>query len=362
MSPAVLLDASQLSGQSAWSGIGTYVRELVTALSARDDVRIEAMASTDAKLPPNVVRRPITRRFREGRPAVWEHELRRGWEIRRRGELVFHNPNPHAPLVAGRGWVQTLHDVIPLVSDDPDLAALKRRFRLFGPRYRRADVVIAVSRHAADEGIRIWDLDPTRVEVIHHGVGAEFCPSSEGPADPPYISIAAEYSRRKGFDTAFDVIGALAEDGYPHRLVVAGRVQAWLQSEFDRVLASAPRPDRVDAVGFVPDLAPVLQRATVHLATSRYEGFGLPVLEAMACGVPVVAFANSSIPEVLGDAGVLVTNGDVGSMVKAVEGLLDDPIQRADLSAAGIERAAAFSWEASAAGHADVYARVAARH
>jgi glycosyltransferase involved in cell wall biosynthesis len=357
----VLLDASQLSGQSAGSGIGTYVRELLAALSERDDVEVEAMATADADLPEGVNRRPITRVFRDGRPAVWEHESRRSWEIRARRGAVFHNPNPHAPLFPGGRWVQTLHDVIPLVYDDPVLSAVKKRFQRYGPRYRHADAVIAVSRHAASEGIRLLDLDPSRIEVIPHGVGTEFKPSPEGPAEPPYISVAGEYARRKGFDAAFAAIGAIAGDGYPHRLVVAGRVQAWLRDEFERLLASAPRRDRVEVMGFVPDLASVYQGATVHLVTSRYEGFGFPALEAMACGVPVVAFANTSIPEVVGDAGILVPDGDVAAMVKAVEGLLDDPAHRAHLSAAGLARAAGYTWDASAAAHAAVYARVANR-
>lgn len=359
MTVPVWLDATQLSGQSAWSGIGTYVRELVQRLDERPDIRLSALATDDIELPRGVSRRSVTRRTREGRRAVMEHEIRRTFELMGRHGAVFHNPNPHAPAVCGGPWVQTLHDLIPLVYDDPALAGLRSRFRRFGPRYRRADAVIAVSRHAADEGIRLWGLDPGRIEVVHHGVGAQYVPSNLRRQEPGYVSVVSEFSRRKGFDLAFQAIAALAEAGYPQRLVVAGRVQEWLRADFDAMLASAPRPDRIEVLGFVDDLPAVYQGATVHLVTSRYEGFGFPALEAMACGVPVVAFANSSLPEVIGDAGILVPDGDVAAMVAAVRRLLDDSSLRADLAEAGVERARRFTWAESASRHAEVYSKVA---
>ena len=359
MKTHVLIDATQLSGQSARSGIGTYIKELLGALAVRTDSEVTALATRDVSLPSGVMHRPVTRRIRDGRPAVIEHEVRRFLEIRGRNGQVFHNPNPHAPLACPAPWVQTLLDLIPLVYDDPALAGLEKRFRRFGPRYRRADAVVAISRHAADEGIRLWGLDPARIEVVHLGVGPQFGPVQGGPADPPYLSLVSEYSRRKGFDLAFAVIAELADAGYPHRLVVAGRVQDWLRAEFASLLASARRPDRIEMLGFVDDLPAVYQGATVNLVTSRYEGFGLPALEAMACGVPVVAFSNSSIPEVVGDAGLLVPDGDVPAMVAAVRSLLDEPFRRAEMAQAGLERAGTFTWAASAAGHAEVYAKVA---
>jgi glycosyltransferase involved in cell wall biosynthesis len=109
---------------------------------------------------------------------------------------------------------------------------------------------------------------------------------------------------------------------------------------------------------FVDDLASVYRRADVFLYTSRYEGFGLPALEAMASGTPVVAFANSAIPEVVEDGGLLVPDGDVRAMVDGVRSLMDDRSRRDEIRSRGLERAKQFSWDRSVAIHADVYRSV----
>jgi glycosyltransferase involved in cell wall biosynthesis len=223
-------------------------------------------------------------------------------------------------------------------------------------------VVIAVSRHSADQGIRLLGLDPRQVEVIYHGVSPEFVPTAAPPdADPPYLLVVSEFSARKGFAEAFAVIGALTNAGYPHRLKVAGKVPPWLQTDLDRLYASAPRPDRVDLLGLVPDLVGLYQGASITLVPSRYEGFGLPAAEAMACGSPVVAFANSATAEVVAQGGVLVPDGDVIAMEKAVRAILDHEDRRAELREAAVRRAASFRWEDSARHHADIYREVAAR-
>lgn len=356
---SVLLDASQLTGQSAHGGIGSYVSGLLAGLVTDANVRVVALATDDAVLPERVSRQRIGRHFRTGRPAIYEHEIRRLTEVRLAEVDVFHNPNPHAPIRPPHPWVQTLFDVIPLVFDDPSAARVKRRFERFGPRYARADGVIAISRHAADEGMRLLGIGASAIEVVPLGVGEEFSPGGRTATDPPYLFMVCGYERRKGLAETLAILDALVDAGYPHRLLIAGEVPPWVADDFAARLRSCAHPERVDVLGFVEDLPSLYRGATLLLSTSRYEGFGLPALEAMACATPVVAFANTAIPEVLGDAGTLVLDGDVDAATRAVRRILDSPAYRADLSALARQRADHFSWAKAAGAHAEVYARVA---
>jgi glycosyltransferase involved in cell wall biosynthesis len=362
--PSVLIDASALSSVASGSGIGTYVRNLLASLAAEphQDLTVNALATVGAPLPLGIGRRPIRRRVTErARGEVIEHAVMLPIDVLRRrapGE-VFHNPGFHAPCGIRGPWVQTLLDVIPLVVDDPDVRHLRKRWKRFGPRYLKADAIIAISRHAADEGIRLLGLDPDRVFVAHLGVNPMFAPGPDGPADPPYLLVVSEYSRRKGFDRAFAAIAALADAGYPHTLKVVGRVHDWGREELRTLHAGSGRPERVEILGFVPDLAALYRGATAVLMTSRYEGFGLPAVEAMASGVPVVAFANTAVAEIVDGAGQLVPDGDVPAMVQAIRSVLDSSDEAFEWRQRGLARAAEMTWAKSAAIHAEVYRLVA---
>jgi glycosyltransferase involved in cell wall biosynthesis len=248
--------------------------------------------------------------------------------------------------------------VIPLVYDSPDLARLKANWKRFGPRYRNAAAVIAISQHARDEGVRVLGLNADRVHVARLGVDANFRPGADGPSDPPYLLVVGEFSRRKGFSEAFAVIDALVDSGYPHRLVVAGRVHNWARQELMALHAAARHPERIELCDFVPDVVSLYQGATGFLVTSRYEGFGLPALEAMACGVPVVAFANSALMEVVDGGGVLVEDGNVEAMTTAIRQIIDSPFLAEEQREKGLAHASTFTWAHSAAVHAEVYRSV----
>ena len=182
-------------------------------------------------------------------------------------------------------------------------------------------------------------------------------------SDPPHLLYVSAYGPHKGYSEAFEVLSALADRGLPHRLKMVGTVARRMQPLI-RMQANALRHrDRIDLLGVVsPDeLLELYQRADAVIVTSRYEGFGLPAVEAMATGSPVVAFANSSLPEVIGQAGVLVPDGDVAAFADAVASVVTDRARWDELSNAGLERATQFSWRRTASETAAVLRSVARR-
>jgi glycosyltransferase involved in cell wall biosynthesis len=351
----VLIDASALTDDSSQRGIGRYLRGLLEGLGASSDVSVLALCRPAAPLPDGI-ERLTAYRFAPGRFRSAERELLLPWDLRRRPVDVVHSAALDPPRSCPVPWVQTIQDVIPLVFDDPELAVERRRWERQAPRLRRAQTIVVPSRHTADTAIAALDLDPRRVVIIPHGVDSRFAPPQDRrPAGQPYLLFVSEYSRRKGYPEAFSVIGALSARGYAHQLRVTGRIAPWVQSTVEALVAAAPAPERIALMGFVDDLVSEYQNADVFISTSRYEGFGFPALEAMACGTPVVGFANSAVTEVVGDAGILVPDGDTVAMAAAVRRVLDDPSLRADLAGRGIERARDFTWARSAADHADAF-------
>jgi glycosyltransferase involved in cell wall biosynthesis len=358
-SSTIVVDGRRLGEGSAYRGIGTYVRNLLAGLVAVDGIEVKALATADTPLPPGVTRVPL-RRWAGGRLLTLEHDLRLAADLRRSGAAVAHSPALDPPRRSPVPWVQTVHDLIPLAFDDAEFAIERRRWRRYGPRIRRAAAVVTPSRHSADHAADALGLDRSRVHVIPHGIEPQF---RRGPplSARPYVLYVGAWGPHKGYAEAMEAVAALADAGHPHRLVIAGRQDDWMRGRIQRVLDRARRPDLVDVVGFVDDLPALYRGAAALLVTSRHEGFGLPALEAMACGTPVVAFANTAIPEVVGDGGALVADGDVGELVSAVRAVLEDEDLRRSSVERGIARASQFSWRRSAEAHAEVYLAVQSR-
>ena len=295
--------------------------------------------------------------------------------LRRLRVDVFHGmDHVGIPLVGRSGkYVVTVHDVIPLILPETFTPRHRLVVRLALARVRRkADLVVVPSHAVKRDVVRRVGLPENRVVVTHEGCEPRFRPVRSAAArrdvaaryglPPRYVLAVGTLEPRKNLTTLLEAFARLRLDGEVDadlRLVLAG-ARGWLDEPIFATVRSLGLEDAVRFTGFVDDadLPAVYSGAALFVFPSLHEGFGLPLLEAMACGVPVVTSNISSMPEVAGDAAVLVDPRDTDGLAAAIARLLRDEALRDRLREAGIARARQFSWEATARRTLDAYASV----
>ena len=346
----VLIDAVSLGGAGGDRGTGTYITQLLTHLARQEELDVQALCRPDVGLPPGVKRVQV-RRSRPGRFQFVEHDLRLPLDLLRTESDVFHGAAATPPVRCRRPWVETIFDVIPLTIDSPDLRSERGRWKSIARRMRRADALIATSSFTATEAIRVLGVDPAKLYVAHLAAAPEFTPPEDrSAAARTSLLFVGGSEPRKRLDHAMAVASLVRDAGFPHRLRVCGPA------------ALTPSPaEAIDVAGRVDDIGAEYRRAALLLVTSRAEGFGLPAVEAMACGTPVVAYANTATSEVVGSGGTLVPDGDIAAMSAAVTQLLESEAVWTEASERALDRAADFTWRRCAQIHADVYRDVAAK-
>jgi glycosyltransferase involved in cell wall biosynthesis len=294
-----------------------------------------------------IVAQPRPRARRRMLAQTWEQVALPAQAARLRAALVF-SPANLAPLAWPRN-VLVMHDAAVL--REPE--AYSRAYRAWHARAglacaRRAVAVITVSEFSRRELVELGGLDPSRLTVIPGGVHARFTAQAD-PApvarrlglDRPYALMIATDDRRKNVEKLAPVATALARQGMD--VVWAGDRRPYF--------ATAAAAAGVRSVGYVDDadLPGLYAGARAFVLPSRYEGFGLTCLEAMACGTPVVAADRAALPETCGDAALLVDPDDGEALTQAVLIAAGDVAARGALRAAGLRRAAQFSWDRTAA-------------
>ena len=290
---------------------------------------------------------------------------------------VFHSPDFTLPPVWRARAVLTVHDLSFLRVPECFTGALRRYLERVVPRsVRRADHVIADSHSTKRDLVELLGTPAGKVTVIHSGVEPRFRPiidrAALGPVRQRYdlperfIISVGTLQPRKNFATLVEAFARLKSEtgnwkpgARSLKLVIAGG-RGWLYEEiFARVEALGLQGD-VLFPGFVADedLPALYNLAEAFVLPSLYEGFGLPPLEAMACGTPVVTSNVSSLPEVVGDAGLMVEPTDVESLAAAIERVLEDGDLRREMVQRGLARAKEFTWERAARRLLGVYTRM----
>jgi len=358
------------------AGIGRYVRDLIRALAAHDRstaYRLFVAGAPRDSLPPapgpNFQWRP-TRITPRWFARLW-HRLQLPLPVETfTGKVrLFHATDfTLPPTLPGTKTLLTVHDLSFVRAPETSTPVLKAYLDRVVPRSaRRATHVLADSQATKDDLIELYGMPPEKITVLLSGVNPEFKPVTDTNSlravrqryqipDNPYIMSIGTVQPRKNYARLITALAALGPAHEDVHLVIAGG-RGWLDSPIFRAVYDQGLEDRVHFIGFARDEdLPALYSGAACLAyPSLYEGFGFPVLEAMACATPVVTSTISSMPEVAGDAALLVDPYSVEAIAEALGRLLSDSELRETLVRRGIEQAAQFTWSRTARQLREIY-------
>ena len=354
-------------------GVGTYIRNLVPALAGRDP-SLE-VSLFHARFPQSRPSEPWMDGFAEEEVPGSIRSLYPRWNLTGRPALpasirsadLVHAMSASAvpPAAQGQRLVVTVHDLA--FDRYPGLfpRAWRAMYRLgLRAAVRRADAIVTPSRATAEDVVSRTNVDPRMLHVVPEAAALPPSDVDVGEAlsrvkvRPPYVLFVGTIEPRKNLVRLVRAYRRVAATGVPHALVLAGPL-GWHHESLMRELALEGPGDIVMTGALAPDdLDAVYRAADAFVYPSVYEGFGLPVLEAMSRGIPVVASTTSSLPEVTGDAALGVNPRSVREIAAAIATVVGDVALAERLAAAGRQQAERFSWDETARMTLEVYEQV----
>ncbi|HEX5439713.1 MAG TPA: glycosyltransferase family 1 protein [Ktedonobacterales bacterium] len=377
----IAIDYTPAIAQSA--GIGRYTRSLVGALarleSGDEYLLLSADAPTAAQPFPiaasfqSQVIRLAGRTIGSRRLTILWHRLRIPAPVEMlTGRVdVFHGPDFALPPALAVPRVVTIHDLAFLTHPQFATPSLARYLAAVVPRsLHRADAIIAVSETTAAAIMARYGVARERISVITPGVDASFAPVTDRQTlatidvryrlEHPLALAVGTIEPRKRYDYLIAAFAqARQQPGGPRMLAIAGR-WGWLYERVFRAVEEQRIGDVVRFLDYVPedDLAALYSTADVLAMPSAYEGFGIPVIEAMACGTPVVCSDGGALPEAAGEAALIVPVDDIASLADALVAVTSETSRQEAMRARGLARAAECTWERVARRHLEVYHEV----
>jgi len=354
------------------AGLGRYAENLARALIASDSEHYGLFYNNEKRVNPlsgleSLPTRTVALDYKPWRLIVWLACLTRIGFDRLLPEAELFHATEHLLLPLNSiPRVMTVHDLIFRHLPEHHKPLNRWYLNLAMPLYcRQADHIIAVSECTRQDLITSYNIPSDKVTVIHEAADDRFRPQSEEVVDivrrhyglpEQYLLFVGTIEPRKNLGRLLKAFEQLHRDHLTDGLVIVGK-QGWLYDSFFAALESSPAREAVMLPGYIPDadLPAVYAAAQAFVFPSLYEGFGLPVLEAMACGTPVACSNSSSLPEVSGQAALHFESGDVQSIVTVVRKLLTDADLSDELKLRGLEQAARFSWKKVASKTSSVY-------
>jgi glycosyltransferase involved in cell wall biosynthesis len=362
------------------AGIGRLVRDLIAGLASLDPhtrYKLFVAGATSAQLPPSP---GLNFRWKPTRVTplwfarVW-HRASFPWPLETfTGPVeLFHATDfVLPPTLPATKTILTVHDLSFVRTPETATPVLKAYLDRVVPRsVRRADHVIADSQATKDDLVELYGTPPDKISVLLSGVNPQYKPVIDSdilrhvrrkygiPLDVPYIFSIGTIQPRKNYGRLIEALARLREEFADLYLVIAGG-KGWLDTPIFETVQRLNLQDVVIFTGFVDDadVPPLYSDALCTSYVSLYEGFGFPVVESMACGTPVVTSNVSSLPEVAGEAALMVDPYDVEAITAALRQLVSDSALQAELIEAGRSQAAQFTWEKSAQRLLHIYRQI----
>jgi glycosyltransferase involved in cell wall biosynthesis len=352
------LDISRLAVAQR-TGTEHYTRALLGALMVGDERNRYRLYCNQPPadlpaLPPNFTLRPIPL------ARAWTH-ARLSLEMLHAPPNVLFVPAHALPLALPRRSVVTIHDLGFVHYPHAHTAGQRLYHRVFTPlSVHRATHIIAISQATKRDLQQIYRVPTHKITVVHHGVDDRFQPLELATIPPvlqrygirqPYLLFVSTVQPRKNVARLIEAFARARRmlDRPNLTLVLAGK-RGWLTDAIERRAVELGIGNAIRFVGYVPDydLPALLNGALAYVAPSLYEGFGMTVLEAQRCGTPVLASNVSSLPEVVGEAGLLVDPHDVAGIANDIVRLVEDAQLRTSLRERGLRHAASWTWERTA--------------
>lgn len=369
MSTTIGFDATPLLGQR--SGVGNYTGQLLTALlELQPEWRFLLYSNrplSELEIQLHKARQ-MEGYFTQSRWLWLQFML--PTIIRRSQPHLCHFPNGLAPLLLPSPFVLSIHDATLFLHRRYHPLTRLLAIRLMLPLVaRRAAAVITMSQSARTDLSRILRLPQDKVHVIYEAAPDHFSPLTD-PVQREHLrqkyGLPEEFllyvgtiEPRKNLPRLVNAFSRLQKQGFPHQLIIVGP-WGWAMDDFEADIKRSTSNQHVRWLGYIPaeDLPGLYSLASLFVFPSLYEGFGLPPLEAMACGTPVLTSNNSSLVEVCQDAAVLVDPYDEDAIADGLHRLLSDADLRHEFSRRGLLRAKAFSWHRAARETAAVYEKI----